>query len=117
MRLDSDALLCDLAETYNVYDLKALPVSTLARLSIGLRDNSRIKMKMSGAKAPFETLLMLAILDDLHWLRWSKTKDAQKKRNMPESLLNTFLNGKEEQKITAFKTPEEFERRLAELRG
>lgn len=115
MRLDSDALLCDLAETYNVYDLKALPVSTLARLSCGLRENSRIKVKMSGARAPFDTLLMLAVLDELRWLHWSKTKDAQKNRNTPKSMLSQFLN--DDEKITSFKTSDEFEKRLAELRG
>lgn len=117
LRLDRDALMCDLAETYHVYDLKALPVSTLARLSCGLRENSRIKMKMNGVKLPFETLLLLAIFDDIRFIRWSKTKDAQKKRNAPKSLLQQFINTEEEQKITGFRTAEEFEKRLAELRG
>lgn len=45
---DRDALLCDLAETYQIYDLKALPVTTLAVLSFGLRPDSRIKMKLAG---------------------------------------------------------------------
>ena len=32
---DEDALLCDFAETYGVYDLEALPVEKLAVLSFG----------------------------------------------------------------------------------
>lgn len=115
LRLDRDALICDLAETYNIYDLRALPVETLARLSCGLRDNSRIKLKMRGVKAPVETILLMAILDDVRWLRWSKTKDAQKNKNMPESVLQSFMGNKEPSKITAFKTAEEFERRRAEI--
>ena len=118
LRLDRDALMCDLAETYCIYDMKALPPLTVAGLSCGLRENSRIKMKMRGDVLPFETLLLVAIIDDLRWLRWTKTKDAQKKRNAPKSLLNALLNKEEEQKITAFATAEEFERRRAEiLRG
>ena len=115
LRLDRDALICDLAETYNIYDLRAVPVSTLARLSCGLREDSRIKLKMKGAKAPMETILLMAILDDVRWLRWSKTKDAQKNKNMPESVLQSFLGKKERPKITAFRTAEEFERRRAEI--
>lgn len=115
LRLDRDALMCDLAETYNIYDLRAVPVSTLARLSCGLRDNSRIKLKMRGAKAPVETILLMAILDDVRWLRWSKTKDAQKNKNMPESVLQSFTGNKKPSKITAFKTAEEFEKRRAEI--
>ena len=114
MRLDRDALICDLAETYHIYDLRAVPVATLARLCCGLRENSRIKMKMSGAKMPFETLLMVAILDELRWLKWSKTKDAQKNRKAPKSMLNKILN---EEKVTSFATAEEFEKRLADIRG
>lgn len=113
-RLDRDALLCDLAETYNIYDVKAVPVSTLARLSCGLRENSRIKLKMSGAKLPFETMVMIGILDELRWMKWSKTKDAQKNRKQPKSLLNQILN---EDKVTSFATAEEFEKRLKAIQG
>ena len=45
-----DELICDMAETYHVYDLRALPVETLATLAAGLRENSRVKMKMAGIK-------------------------------------------------------------------
>lgn len=116
LRLDRDALLCDLAETYHVFDYKALSVSQLARLSCGLRDSSRIKMKMSGAKAPMDTVLMMAILDNLRLLLWSRTKDAEKNRRKPKSILEEFM--KEPNPVTSFKTPEEFEKRRQEiLRG
>lgn len=39
---DQDALICDMAETYGIFDLQALPVATLATLAVGLRENSRI---------------------------------------------------------------------------
>lgn len=55
---DRDALLCDMAETYHIWDYEALPVETLAALASGLRDNSRIKMKLAGLKyIPVETVL------------------------------------------------------------
>lgn len=113
MRLNRDALLCDLAETYNIYDIRAVPVFTLARLSCGLRENSRIKLQMQGMKVPYETMLMVAILDDLRWLRWSKSKQAQKGHKAPKAMLPALL-GKEES-VTAFKSAEEFEKRRAEI--
>lgn len=39
---DEDALICDLAETYNVLDYRALPVRTTAALASGLRADARI---------------------------------------------------------------------------
>lgn len=118
IRLDRDAWICDLAETYHIYDPEALSVEMLARLSCGLRNDSRIKMKMTGAKASLDTILQMAILDEVRWLKWSKTKDAVKNRNMPKRLLDAVLNGESDEKPTSFQTPEEFEQRRREiLRG
>lgn len=47
---DRDALICDMAETYHILDIHAIPVPLLAILASGLRDNSRIKAVMSGRK-------------------------------------------------------------------
>lgn len=117
LRLDRDALECDLAETYGIFDYKALSVLKLARLSYGLRETSRIKMKMSGAKAPINTILLMGILDNLRLLLWTKTKDAEKNRRRPKSILDEFMK-KEPSSVTSFSTPEEFEKRRAEiLRG
>ena len=59
---DRDALLCDFAETYGIYDFRALPAFTLATLAVGLRDDSRIKMKMHGTRITrTETLLAGAV--------------------------------------------------------
>ncbi len=71
MHADRDALLCDLAETYHVYDLKALPVQTLAALSFGLRDDSRIKMKLSGLVYVSPIILQAEIVDNLALIRYS----------------------------------------------
>src|SRR5699024_11907585 len=58
IQLDEDALICDLAETYQIYDYRQLPPTRVAVFSIGLRDDSRIKMKASGQLVPMETLLL-----------------------------------------------------------
>ena len=48
VKTDKDAWMCDLAETYHIYDYESLPLSKVAIFSVGLRANSRIKMKMQG---------------------------------------------------------------------
>ena len=65
---DREALLCDLAETYRIYDLRAVPVPTLAMLAAGLRDNSRIKTSLSGGRPPRSELLLAAAVDRLSLL-------------------------------------------------
>lgn len=39
---DEDALICDLAETYHVFDYRGLPLKTAAALASGLRNDARI---------------------------------------------------------------------------
>lgn len=107
---DEDALICDLAETYGIYNYRALPVSLLATLCVGLRENSRIKMKLSNSPVSQSTLLLAAAVDRLSFLVWAKTKDSQSGRNKPASILNAVL-GKEKtsSQVLAFETAEDFE--------
>lgn len=121
LRLDRDALICDFAETYHIYDLKALPVQTVALLACGLREDSRIKQKINGTHVPVNTLLLAHIVDRLGILIWQRTKDGQHGRNKPESIAEQLLNtGKRNlNKVDAFESPEEFEearRRILERR-
>jgi len=45
IKLDENALICDFAETYHIYDYRQLPPTRVAVFACGLRDDSRIKMK------------------------------------------------------------------------
>lgn len=90
IRTDEDALICDLAETYQIYDYKQLPLKTVAVFSYGLRENSRIKMKMSQNNATFDTMLLAGINDRLSQLIWFKTEDGQKRKNRPQSIVATL---------------------------
>lgn len=85
-KLDEDALICDLAETYGIFDYKRLPARRVASFAMGLRPNSRIKLRMSGASVDTNTLLLASAVDQLRLLVWSKTKDAEKGRNKPSSI-------------------------------
>ncbi|WP_348920123.1 DUF5361 domain-containing protein [Enterococcus rotai] len=116
IKLDEEALVCDLAETYQVYDYKQLPLSTVAVFSCGLRENSRIKMKLSRQDVSLETLLLAGVSDKLSLLLWFKTKDGQKGTNRPASILDTLTtNRKPEKKEIVFRSGEDFERTRKEL--
>lgn len=115
--LDRDALECDLAETYHIFDIEGLPISKVALFSVGLREDSRIKMKMANIKLPWQTYLMASMVDKLSILVWLKTKDAEKGRNFPKSILKVLLGeeDKPNKGIMVFDTPEEFEKKLREI--
>lgn len=118
MVIDEDAVICDLAETYGIYDYKSLPVVTVATLALGLKGNSRIMLKVTGQRVDIDTLLRAGIFDRLSFLAWSKTKNAQRGQNRPDSVLNELLNGnkKTEREIEVYNTGDEFMERLNQLR-
>lgn len=107
---DEDALICDLAETYHVFDYKSLPVLTVATLSVGLRANSRIKMKLANVKYPLDTILLAMAVDKLSNLVWMQSEDGAKGINCPKSILASLLEDSKESNVEAFDTPEDFER-------
>lgn len=110
IKVDEEALICDLAEIYQIYDYKQLPPLVVAVFSCGLRDNSRIKMKLSGQLVPLETLLLAGVSDKLSLLLWSKTKDGQKGNNRPGSILKTLTtNESKEKEEVVFNSGKEFE--------
>lgn len=117
--LDEDALLCDMAETYGIYDLESLPVLTIAKLACGLRANSRIRCKQAGLNVTFDTFLMGMICDQLNWLAWTHTKDGQHNRNRPKRFADSMLAHETEprEKIVAFDSPEDFLAARAKLLG
>lgn len=114
---DEQALICDLAETYQIYDYKSLPPSKVATFSVGLRENSRIKMKLSGAKASQDILIGSIIADRLGLMLWAMTEDGKNGTNRPPQLLEIILgiqSGKNSDNLI-FDTPEAFENARKEL--
>lgn len=118
-RKNRDALECDLAETYNIYDMRALPARRVALFAVGLRDNSRIKMLLADSKFTFSEILLINIYDLLNLELWTKTKDATKGKNKPESLYKKLMGindqAKKESKNMAFGSAEEYEKTRREL--
>lgn len=111
IQTDEDALICDLAETYGIFDYRQLPADQVAVFALGLRDDSRIKLAMTNSKVPFETFLLAGVLDRLSALVWFKTTDGQKGINKP-LMVAEELTGKtkaKESKEMIFDSGEDFE--------
>lgn len=116
--VDEDALICDLAETYHIHDYKQLPATKVAVFSCGLRENSRIRMKLSGQKIPFDTVLLASMTDALKLIWWSKTKDGEKGKNAPTSITEKlFESGPKVKSEVVFDSGEDFERMRNRLLG
>ena len=110
---DENALICDFAETYHIYNYRSLPVSLAAILCVGLRDDSRIKMKIAGSKVPFSTLILGMISDQLGHLIWSMSEDGRRGQNRPQRIIDILYdadNKPSASDILTFDTPESFEK-------
>lgn len=102
-----DELICDLAETYHLFNYRELSPLLVATLCFGLRDDSRVKMKLSGCKITLTQILLARTVDELSFQSWAKTKDGQKNRNRPESVLKALTEEKTDE-VVSFMTAEDF---------
>lgn len=104
---NENALICDFAETYHIYDYKSMPPKQAAILAVGLPNDSRIKRGFSGQKHTTEVLLLATIADALNTLVWFQTKDGQRGINRPDSILRRLTEEQEE--YEAFDSIEAYE--------
>ena len=111
--IDEDALMCDLAETYHIYDYRSLSTRMAAVFSCGLRENSRIKLAMSDTRYPLETVLSVLTFDAVNWIRWAQSKLAHDGRDPPERIYDKLFghgdNDNKDSDVVTFDSPEEFE--------
>lgn len=110
--LDRDALICDLAETYQIYEMRSLPLQTVATLAAGLRDDSRIKLLASGSPAKQDTILLAAIADRIEAFRYGFSKE-----KMPVSLVEVLFGQSKEKEMQLFNSGDDFEAALKKIRG
>lgn len=109
-------MICDLAETYHIYDFTGLSPDLVATFVVGLRDNSRVKMKMTETKLTVEQILLAIIADCLQFIAWTKTKESRKGKYKQKSILKT-LQGTEKKKddLISFASVEEFESYMSQF--
>lgn len=108
LNLDEEALLCDLAETYQIYDIEALPLNKVALFSVGLREDSRIMMKIADVRYTVSNTLLMNIVDRLTLLTWMLA--GCKKSKKPKLLSDKLLNHDKNDDITTFTDSNDFEK-------
>lgn len=117
IQTDEDALICDLAETYHIYDYRSLPLRLVATFSVGLRDDSRIMKKIRNEKVSPQILLIASAVDRLSLLVWAKTKNGQKGMNKPKMLVDQLIGNAQKEDIESFDSGDDFEKRKAQILG
>ena len=106
---DRDALICDLAETYHIYDMRQFPLSYIATLATRLPMNSRSVQAVNKLPVPFETFLLAQLVDEVRFFRYSFSNDAKHKRNRPKSIVQSLLDmNKPKENYEVFDNPEDF---------
>lgn len=98
IEFDEQALICDLAETYHIYDYRSLPLRLVATLSAGLGENSRIMKKRQGWKTSLNTILLAVIADRLNIIISGKsemplTNELTGEKPKDKSKVRRFANG------------------------
>ncbi len=118
MALDEDALICDFAESYHIYNIFDYPPVYIATLAIGLRDNSRIKLKLLGLRVDLEMLLLAHICDNTAINVYAKTKDAKHGTNKPPSFVELLSKEKEKkEQAREFDSGADFDKEWRRLSG
>lgn len=115
LNVGEDIFKCDMAETYHVHitdwENPPFPISYIADLAAGLKDDSRIKLKISDRRLSLEQVLQTFIIDKLSTLIWQNTKDGHKGRNFPKSLYRTLegLDEKQKDELQEYDSVEDFQ--------
>lgn len=114
--VDREAFICDMAETYHIYDYKGVPGRYLGTLAAGLGPNTRIGRKLNGVRGDVTEVLLAQILDGVRWLCWAQTEDAKKGRNRPNSVASEFFKEEDKNKYKSL-TIVEFEKIRQKITG
>lgn len=113
IQLDEPALMCDLAETYHIYEYKEMPPTKVAIFVKGLHSDARIMQKLSGLDMSREEFLLANISDQLTLLLWSKTEAGSKGRDRPRLILDALH--KKSTDTAGFASGKDFEKKRNEL--
>lgn len=108
--IDEEAVICDLAETYNIYDMELLPAIKVATFVCGLRNDSRIKLKLSGINYDINTILLATLVD-----RFSKVHFEQSDDLLFVPRLMGLKNETKETDVVTFDSVEDYKQAMQEF--
>lgn len=119
INVDEEALICDFAETYRIYDYKSLPLRTVGTFACGLRHDSRIGMRISDSKLTTDQTLLALVADNTRAIAWLNSSDGAKGINRPKSLVEALMGEKKttESVIEMFDTGQDFDDEWRRLTG
>lgn len=106
LKCDRNAVICDFAEYYHIYEIEPLPASRVAAFFVGLPNKSRIKMKLRGQNYSDELLMGALILDALNMISWQLGGN---KSNRPASVYELMTDGEPRKKVMGFNSGAEFD--------
>lgn len=118
--LDEDSLTCDFAETYHIYNWRSFPGRYIATLAVGLRQNSRIRMKASGVMADLDSSMLAMIRDDLETILYTLVKSRTRKHiAKPEYIAEKVIRGdtKQVQEYQGYDDSLDYEKAWERLSG
>lgn len=116
---DEEALICDFAETYHIYDYRSLPLHMAGIFACGLRTDSRISMAISETKLTTDQTLLALIADNMRMLVWLNSSDGAKGINRPKLLTDALIGERDTQEraIETFENGQDFEDEWRRLTG
>lgn len=80
----------------------------MATLACGLSEDSRSKRRLTGARIKLDTLLIASLVDRVSVLAWRQTKDGQRGKHPPESVVRMLLSPPKVREELAFDSIEAF---------
>lgn len=84
----------------------------MATLACGLSEDSRSKRRLTGARIKLDTLLIASLVDRVSVLAWRQTRDGQRGKRPPESVVRMLLAPPKVREELAFDSIEAFEAAL-----
>lgn len=102
-----NALICDLAETYRIYDWRRVPVKTLGIFAAGLRPDSRVVLEQVGEDFSTDTMILASIADTTRYILHAF--GAKKGDPLPPSLVEALRHKDEVQEEQRFRTGDDFD--------
>lgn len=110
-----EEIICDLAQTYHIYDYKKHKPSFIAILVKGLEDDSRLRVRVNKLQTKPSLVLQAGIIDRLNILIWQNTKDGAKNRNKPKPLLPSNEEKEKDRNYKVYADSKSFEKERKKL--
>lgn len=119
INVDEEALICDFAETYRIYNYKSFPLQMVGTFACGLRPDSRIGMRISDSKLTTDQTLLALVADNTRAIAWLNSSDGAKGINRPKSIVDALAREKKtaDSTMETFETGQDFDDEWRRLTG